>query len=506
MQRLIPCFKTRQGTPRLAPQVAWQVSKCSWEAPGGCKRARLRARAARAAVGELLDMLGAHLEIYDSTGTPTWWGYVDALSVRQGAAGARAALQEIANRVRVVYSEPRPGDMPAPSLSTAWADDLVSQGVYGIKEAQLRLTATSLAQAEAYRDAHLLARSRPVLLPVTGPQGGVEIELEMEARGWFDTLGWRTYHNQAGRAAYTSAGAGVQAVGDISAHTRAGQSFTPAAGSWPVEVVWAMLRKAGCPCDNLCLQLCADSGGSPGSVLASAAPLPATSLPEDYTWTAFTFSTPAEVSQGVPCWLVWSRSGALSPTDHYVFKVNEALGFSGGVLRLDNGSGWAVRSPDADLLFWAQGATQTSVQIADIAAPGAGGQFFSGVRTDCASGLYTCPYREGSTTALHEMLTHLRAGTSSGTELLACVTPERVLVVYPKPPASSATWRLTRQGLLTTPAGAEVPAHQAARLTGEWAALDADWHSLGADSAALGQRAWLQRLTWRAEDGHVRAG
>lgn len=477
------------------PSQAWQVKQCSWRARGGCERTLLSASVKAVNADELGELLRCGLELYDCSGTITWWGYVHRITLRQDGITMQLSLDEMANRVRVAYGAHAAGLQGSGArATTAWADDLDSQAVYGVKELQLNLSVTSPAQAEALRNAELVKRSKPRFEPVFGNPGGSGIELELEGRGWWETLGWRYYSSAAGLSEYTTEGIGVNALGDAAANTKIAQQFTTSAGGWRVDEAWALVRKVGAPADDLLCELCANNAGVPGTVLATATARAGVSLSADYRWEKWAFGTPTTLSASSPYWLVFSRSGALSATDHYRFRVNEALGYTGGVCRLYGGAAWAARSPDAHLLFRAAGNMETTAQVGAMVS--AGGQFLNGTRLDAVSGIFTNPFRFGDRTALTEIAAHLGAGNSSGVELLGMVTPERLLAISAKPAESATLYRVDAQGRLRSLVGSALPPNLGGQVVGQWAVHDAVWLGQGIGAALLSERVWIGAVQW----------
>jgi len=221
-------------------------------------------------------------------------------------------------------------------------------------------------------------------------------------------------------------------LGSGSADTNLAQSLTVQAGGWRAEVAALSIRRVGTPADNLRVQLCADASGVPGSVLATGQ-ISGASLATDLTWTTISLSPFPVLSTGATYWLVLSRSGASDALNHFRVQVDEGLGYAGGVLRVWNGSSWVARAPDADLHFRVNGGHETTQQIEALAAGPVGVQFLQGVRMEPASGVYSSPFQDGSRTALQVISRLLVAGTWTGQQLSAVITPERWLRVMALP-------------------------------------------------------------------------
>ena len=239
------------------------------------------------------------------------------------------------------------------------------------------------------------------------------------------------------------------------------QSFTvDDGGTWVVGEVAVWVRRVGTPSDSLKVELCADSSGSPGTVLDSATVL-GSSLPTRSTKLQVLLNRTATLNNGT-YHLVVSRTGAASSTDYYLLSVDEEAGYSGGVLRLWTGSTWVVRTVDADLHFEVWGHRETTAIIDEIASAYIGD---ASIRT--VSGIYDRMYRAGTKTALDEVERLLAAGTSAGARLLAMVSVDDILIVEEAPTTAAARWR---NGRFTNIQGQ--PLGRGLLPVGQWVALD----------------------------------
>jgi hypothetical protein len=117
----------------------------------------------------------------------------------------------------------------------------------------------------------------------------------------------------------------------------------------------------------------------------------------------------------------------------------------------------------------------TAVSTTDqIVAMAAAAQFVVDAWIVEASGVSSNPYRDGRQSIKDEIESLLQAGTSSGRRLLAAITPQRRLRVWPEParPADTAAawYRLKRDGRLNRPNDSPLPA--ATPALGVWAAFE----------------------------------
>lgn len=436
---LRPVFYQRDFSgPRAAAGVTWVVNRYSHAAVGGPVRASLTAYGDVHALWELVELLRCPVELAGETGQAVWWGYVADVTVRVNALEIGVSVQEMANRVAVAYSRVAPGTATVGErATTSWAQDGESVTAYGTKERLFGLAGATDAAAEAARDTWLSVRRWPVVL-VSGSGARESLSATVICHGWWDTLDWTYYAQAAGKEGYEDIGAGTQAVGDDNARLALAQSFVLGSSTpWSAYSARLRLRRQGVPSDNVVVELCADSAGAPGTVLASASLSggPATLAPT-VDWREFVLSPQAALALGTTYWLKVRRDGAVSGADHYVLDVNEALGYAGGVLRIWDGSTWSARDPDADLVFAVTGQQETTEQIANAVA--AEGQFITGVVVTDPSGVYSSQYRDGDATALTVVAELLGSGLAGGGRLLARVLPNRKLELYAEPAAASA--------------------------------------------------------------------
>ena len=146
----------------------------TWDVQGGCRSARLIARVNGrlpfvSAKGVDLDQFAALLRcpvvIYGADARRAWWGLVWVARIQDGQAGAWLSLGDLVNRARTVYGLLEPEATGAGRRqSTAWADDLTSQGIYGVKEGQYSLNLASTTQAESFRSLNLAQHARISLM------------------------------------------------------------------------------------------------------------------------------------------------------------------------------------------------------------------------------------------------------------------------------------------------------------------------------------------------------
>lgn len=464
---------------------AWRVESCSWEAVGGPHEATLGlAEAGGADWMQLARLPGAPLELWDEqSGLPAWWGYVTAVEVRRGALCQEFSLEGLANRVAVSYLQRAAGQSGGRPAQTDWREDGISIGLYGLHERVVAAGEISAARAVALRDVTLARLAHP--LPAGGwlsESPGEGCQIRLRGRGWWHILEGRTLALPAARAECRALGPGVQMLGVNTASQKAAQLITPASTGWQAQEVWLQVRKQGSPGDALKVELAMDNGGIPGSVVGSAQ-VAGNSLPADFRWVCLALAAPPTVS--APLWLVISRTGSLNGAHHYRLRVDETCSYPGGVLKLWNGSGWAARTPAADLTFRLAGEVETSQQMLRLAQ--AGIPPLSGVQLWGASVVFCDPYCSGLRPVRAE-LEDLLSGGAGGVRWLARVSPQRQVIFSAQPPAENPRLRLAADGSLCLAQGG-TPACPSDPLAGEWAAIGS------------GSPLFLERVRWQAGKG-----
>lgn len=416
--------------------VVFQPNSYRMSTLGGPVESSITAYGTREALYDLIELLRCPVKMYDWYAQNLFWGFINEVQVRSEALEIAVTLDGMANKVCLEYSSMTPGEVVVgDQVLTDWTSDAVSISSYGTKELIASLPDIPSALAAAKRDLLLAQKKYPTTTwYMSGEQGSLSATLL--CKGWWSTLDWMYYQNNSGYEAYTTSGEGVQPFGDLSWRASAGQSFQlGVATGWYADQILVKVRKQGSPSDNITVELKSDNAGSPGTQLAFGT-ITAASAPTDYNWVIVSLNTRVWVAPATTYWVTLSRSGAIDATNYFVVDVNQELGYTRGVLRLYDGGSWNARVPDADMNFQVQGVIQTTDQLAAMEA--ACGQFLTGIKLDLPSGVYSCPYRPGTSSALEEALELLKAGTSNNRRMLAEVTVERVLRIYEEPAKPSA--------------------------------------------------------------------
>lgn len=446
-----------------------------------------------------MTLLRCGVELVDEVGQAAWWGYVSGIEFRSGGVGVVADLEKMNNRVKVSYTSLNINTPAGGGIVNygAWGDEVTSQGTYGVKEKIINLLAVSEALAALKTGLEIAENGFPQAIPKIKTQVLGKADVFLNLRGWWHTAGWR-YYSRADGLIQDLEESAFQIVGSGAGDQVANQTFTVAVSGWRVECVWLKALIVGLPTDNLRVDLCQDSGGTPGASLANVQ-IAASEFASSYGWKCFVFSSPPTLGAGT-YWIVVQRSGSLDGANYYKVRVDEDQSYAGGVMWV----GGSVRSPAADMVFQVVGGSETSEQIGVMAGAGAGGQFLNGVRVENSSGIYTNQYRYGTLTALQEMSNLLAAGDVNGNRLLAEVTQDRYLRVYAAPAASSAELFINQAGLLVDQAGAQLPAWTPA--AGRWAVVRGAWGEGGSQYQEVKDRVLLEAVEYDPASGGLRPG
>lgn len=247
------------------------------------------------------------------------------------------------------------------------------------------------------------------------------------------------------------------------------QSFTLTENTtWTVDSIAVRLRRVGAPGGDAKIELCANSSGSPGTVLDSAT-ITGTDLPTQSAWVKFQFANTANLTFGTTYWIVVSRTDAADSDNYYIVDVSEDLGYADGSLKVYDGAAWQTRSPDADMPFRVLGAWTTTKQVEEI-TKGAGWQV-AGVDMQVDSLVYSNQFRDGDNRAGGEIVDLLDDGTNDGKRILTMVGMDQVLrVIAEASPSPGNDWVFTTDGKLRLPGGNEV--EEGVLPVGRWLTLD----------------------------------
>lgn len=184
----------RDGQMHLASaNYPMRTKRYSWHVKGGPQAAEIEVEGIESARFEVFEWLRCGVEIYDAQMQAVWWGFVNEVIVRTGNLRVTASLEEMYNKIAVVYSYVAPGTSTVGErMTTSWTSNSDSVAAYGTKELLASISGASTTQAEAIRNRILAEHGTPII--------GIEIEenqpgVELRCRGWYETLDWRYYAN-----------------------------------------------------------------------------------------------------------------------------------------------------------------------------------------------------------------------------------------------------------------------------------------------------------------------
>lgn len=138
--------------------------------------------------------------IIDDPITPAWEGFINRITANNGVKAFTISLDEMGNRITVKYTDGTTPSTPVPT-PTAVAENLTSQAIYGIKQAEMEFgyVRNGASAMATLRDSLLVNRSYPQSSVKEG--NGFLVRIEM--LGFYHTLKWETYTSAASGAAPT---------------------------------------------------------------------------------------------------------------------------------------------------------------------------------------------------------------------------------------------------------------------------------------------------------------
>jgi hypothetical protein len=425
MKALYPVFFQRDFSEKLTnPAEKMIINPYSAKSIGGNDQLTITAFGNKQQLWALTDWLRVPVEIWDWRGEAVWWGFVKTVTVRIGNLEIGVSLDNMYNRVAVAYAEEGGSGKRA---TTSWVQDDTSVATFGKKELLYSQSYGNEQSANSLRDRILSERKNPqskitVLPDVNG------ISATMECVGWWEALDWVYYSQPAGLEEYTDSGTGTQELGKSSSNQKVAQSFKSSL-SWDAASIEISISKVNSPTDAIQIDLCSDSSGTPGIVLAHGQ-VPNSDIDSGSNMVKASLDVQVPISAGVTYWIVIYRSGSLDTSNCYRINCNEEAAYANGIFRIFNGTTWSPRDPNADMNFRVNGARENTMQMQDMVSAS---QFFTSFTVDQGSGIKSSQYRDGDTTIRTELESLLKTGKANGTRYLAAVSQARVIRVYQEP-------------------------------------------------------------------------
>lgn len=185
-------FSNRALASQFPPNVLtpWSVVRYSWNMVGGPDKAVLNAPLT-VDKWDAFKLLRCGVEIFDR-GRCVWWGYVHKITIPHGDLKVGLSMDNLYNSVAVTYSELETAStVSSGQAMTAYATDLMSIAEFGTKQYMLSISNATPTQAAYQRDVMLGTNKYPIATVDMG--SGKQIEIE--CRGWWDTLAWKYYSN-----------------------------------------------------------------------------------------------------------------------------------------------------------------------------------------------------------------------------------------------------------------------------------------------------------------------
>lgn len=140
--------------------------------------------------------LGNRVAIYvDNPAEPIWEGFINRMSFSSGGVNYTISLDQMANRVKVIYT-PTAGGTTQTAAATATLKSTLSQSLYGIKQEEVDMgVMLGGTGVTILRDTVLAQRALPKSSILPGSSG--ESLLRIECLGFYHTLTWEDYRDAA---------------------------------------------------------------------------------------------------------------------------------------------------------------------------------------------------------------------------------------------------------------------------------------------------------------------
>lgn len=181
--------------------LLFDVQTYDEEVIGGSKKADIYVTGVEDSLWRTLEWLRHGVTIYKSEMNYKWLGYISGVTVNLGDYTVSISLDEVRNKVLVIYSEPVLYGS-AEKKTTAWLEDTDSSGTWGVKETKVSRGNITTVQAEALRASVLDALRYPTPDNDVGVYGS-SMQVVLHCKGWYDTASWRYFEQSQGFEAHT---------------------------------------------------------------------------------------------------------------------------------------------------------------------------------------------------------------------------------------------------------------------------------------------------------------
>lgn len=190
-----------------------RFSRSIW---GGYEKAEVDIVGPAAAVAHLQGKLRYGAEIYNQHGTRCWAGFVNETAISTGVLRKAKSLDNLSNRVAVIYSyEDETGGYA--QAGTSWAEDADSIATYGEKELIYSAGDQNGTSATKLRDSLLKAYSK--VRRTAANDGSAAVKGSLSGLGWWQTLGWNYFANNEGLTSYDASASTEQPIGWVRSAT-----------------------------------------------------------------------------------------------------------------------------------------------------------------------------------------------------------------------------------------------------------------------------------------------
>jgi hypothetical protein len=464
---LFPNYSNRSLT-KIPTPPRHVVTGLSWDAFGGCQTATIESSGGVTEMAALFNWLRYGVEIVDTPGRKVWWGFINAVYVKNGPIEIGLTLDGMANSVKVAYSYVAPGTNEVGTRKTTSAytntDSITEFGTIEVVVSQGGLNdATAIAMAERYLADHKFPMGAAQVEGTGRPYGlqpaqrSSQATVRIECKGWINSLQWRyATVSQTGPSFMTSTT--WYNVGDTSTNTKRLQQFTVGAAGIYVVGITANLKKTGAPTDNLTPEIFAlDGSGNPtGTALITGASWAGASLTTSGVMYRDEFTTPVTLSPSTMYGIVWARSSAVDGSNYFMVTGDNTAGYTGGASKTWNGSAWSAETAyDLNFRININALLETTQQIKDLETTY--GDYITYCDIVTASGVTTGANRDGDTTVYEIMRELAGFGGPNDRRLLLTVTAERVLMVEEEGASTAYAHYLDTSGRFTTTGGTVLP-------------------------------------------------
>lgn len=273
----------RAFDPAAPSNLTLRTLRYSIHAVGGYEYAEIAIDGNALELWEALRWLRYYVIIRNGNHTPVWCGFVTEATIDLGGISIGKSLDTMTNRIAVAYTYDDANGQPVRGTTT-WADNLTTQGKYGVIEYLESQGDMTESEAEALRDRALdIYGNPPTVVSVNeSTVGGT-----LRCKGLWDTLAWKLYNRPGGLEQYEETGAYEHLLG---------WGFTSsvvAFNEW-VDKIHTMDKRLGALRENDYIVVTGASNGANNDT--HRVKVRSTKDPESYTNTTIAFNTTDDIT------------------------------------------------------------------------------------------------------------------------------------------------------------------------------------------------------------------